>query len=252
MERKINFGKTLTVSIIVIVAFATISAIYGFQLSFQLSKLSGEIEDLSEGHDDYPRGLLIKKSRGYNPETLHPKDDPREVRYRLGHLSPRGYYQDSFDYAAVVSCLLLPLGPGGTLCYRTAAYDFRTDAPVGAPERLACPDAVLLFDGIFLLRSELRRHWDFRIFVDAGFDVMLERALSRDVDLFGSPEVVRERYLKRYIPGEKLYLAEARPRERADVIVRNDDPANPELILRRGMPSQRPEREEDATCKPIP
>jgi len=42
-----------------------------------------EIEDLSEGKDDYPWGLLIKKGRGYNPEMLVPKDDPREVRYRV-------------------------------------------------------------------------------------------------------------------------------------------------------------------------
>jgi hypothetical protein len=42
-----------------------------------------EIEDLSEGHDDYPWGHLIKKSGGYNVEMLRPKDDPREIRYRV-------------------------------------------------------------------------------------------------------------------------------------------------------------------------
>ena len=42
-----------------------------------------EIEDLSEGHDDYPWGHLIKKSRGYKPEMLGPRDDEREVRHRV-------------------------------------------------------------------------------------------------------------------------------------------------------------------------
>ena len=42
-----------------------------------------EIEDLSEGHDDYAWGRLIGKSRGYNPRELVPKDDAREVRYRV-------------------------------------------------------------------------------------------------------------------------------------------------------------------------
>ena len=42
-----------------------------------------EIEDLSEGKDDYPWGLLIQKSRGYTPRGLMPKDEPREVRYRV-------------------------------------------------------------------------------------------------------------------------------------------------------------------------
>lgn len=163
---------------------------------------------------------------------------PREVRHRLGPLSPRGYYRDSFDYTAVVSCLLWPLGPGGSLRYRTAAYDFRIDAPVDAPELSAPPDAVLLFDGIFLLRPELERHWDFRIFVDASFDVTLNRALTRDVELFGTPDAVRERYLKRYIPGEEMYLREARPREHADAVVANDDPADPGLVWRREEPAK--------------
>jgi uridine kinase len=157
---------------------------------------------------------------------------PREVRHRRGPLSPRGYYEDSFDYEAVVSRLLQPLGPCGTRRYRTAAYDFRIDAPVAAPECTASDDAVLLFDGIFLLRSELEGHWDFRVFVDASFDTTLRRALTRDLGLFGTPEAVRERYMKRYIPGELAYLREVRPRERADVVVENDDPSEPRLIWR--------------------
>jgi len=155
---------------------------------------------------------------------------PRDVRYRLGPLSPRGYYLDSFDHTAMMSCLLLPLGPGGSLRYRIATYDFRADAPVDAPELVAPRDAVLVFDGVFVLRPELRRHWDFRIFVDTSFDVTLERAMDRDTDLFGTPEDVRERYLCRYIPGEKLYLREASPRAHADVVVENDDPLDPALI----------------------
>jgi uridine kinase len=157
---------------------------------------------------------------------------PREVRHRRGPLSPSGYYEDSFDYEAVVTRLLQPLGPGGSRRYRTAAYDFRIDAPVAAPERTASGDAALLFDGIFLLRPELESHWDFRIFVDASFDTTLKRALTRDLGLFGTPEAVRERYLKRYIPGELAYLREVRPRERADVVVENDDPADPGLAWR--------------------
>lgn len=159
--------------------------------------------------------------------------NPREVRHRRGPLSPMGYYEDSFDYEALVTGLLAPLGPGGTRRYRPAVYDFRAEAPVDAPERTAGPGAVLLFDGIFLLRPELMGHWDFRIFVDTSFETTLMRALTRDVELFGSPEVVRERYLRRYIPGEMVYLREARPRDRADVVVENDNPAEPGLLWRR-------------------
>jgi uridine kinase len=154
---------------------------------------------------------------------------PRAERYARGSSSPEGYLDDSFDYDALKSCLLVPLGPGGDLRCRTAVFDFRTESPV-ASEMLTAPrDAVLLFDGVFILRDELRSYWDFSIFVDAGFDVTLARALTRDLPLFGSEEAVRERYEQRYIPGEMLYLERHRPRDHADAVVRNDDPANATL-----------------------
>jgi uridine kinase len=158
---------------------------------------------------------------------------PRHQRYERGSTSPEGYLDDSFDYDAVRSCLLAPLGPGGSLRYRTAVFDFRAESPVDSPERIADRNAVLLFDGVFVLRDELREFWDFSIFVDAGFDVTLARALERDLLLFGSERAVRERYESRYIPGERLYLERCRPRERADAVVRNDKPANPALEWRR-------------------
>lgn len=177
---------------------------------------------------------------------------PRSVRYRQGPLSPKGYYEDSFDYTAVISSLLLPLGPGGTLRYRAATYDFRIDAPVDASELTASPDAVLVFDGVFLLRRELAKHWDFRIFVDTGFETTLKRALTRDVELFGSPEAVRERYTERYIPGERLYLDQVRPRELAEVVIENDDPAEPGLVWRREASAFAAAREEERTCTRTP
>ena len=151
---------------------------------------------------------------------------PREERHARGGLSPEGYLDDSFDYDAVRSCLLAPLGPGGDRRYRTAVYDFRTESPVASVEADAEPGSVLLFDGIFVLRDELRDHWDFSIFVDSGFDVTLSRGLRRDLALFGSEEAVRERYERRYIPGETMYLERYRPFDHADAVVRNDDPAD--------------------------
>jgi uridine kinase len=158
---------------------------------------------------------------------------PRHRRYERGNTSPEGYLDDSFDYDAVRSRLLVPLGPGGSLRYRTAVFDFRTESAVDSQTRTADPDAVLLFDGVFILREELRGSWDFSIFVDAGFEVTLARALERDLSLFGSERAVRERYESRYIPGERLYLERCRPCEYADAVVFNDEPANPGLEWKR-------------------
>ena len=155
---------------------------------------------------------------------------PARIRHRRGSLSPEGYYHDSFNCRALVECLLAPLGPGGSLRYRTAVFDFRADSGVDMTARVAEVNAVLLFDGVFLLRPELAGHWDFTIFVDASFETTLARAERRDAELFGGVEEVRRRYERRYIPGQRLYFAECRPKERASVVIDNNDPSHPVIL----------------------
>jgi uridine kinase len=87
----------------------------------------------------------------------------------------------------------------------------------------------LLFDGVFLLRPELAKVWDVRIFVAASFDEVLRRALERDVSADVSRDEISRRYRERYKPGQQLYYADARPEEAADVVVYNDDFGAPRL-----------------------
>jgi len=156
---------------------------------------------------------------------------PRAERYRRGEASPLACYEDSFDYPALKEALLLPLGPGGTRRYRRAVFDVLSDTPLSTPAEEAPIDALLLFDGVFLLRPEIASLWDYHIFVKVDFEVGLQRALQRDVSLFGSGEATRERYLQRYYPAQRLYLAEARPEQRANAIVENNDMLHLRLIV---------------------
>ncbi len=89
----------------------------------------------------------------------------RSVRYRLGRHSPEGFYRDSYDYATLARVLLDPLSPGGSGRFRRAIFDVEADGFVDAPEEQAAPASILLFDGIFLHRPELRRYWDFSVFL---------------------------------------------------------------------------------------
>jgi uridine kinase len=115
-------------------------------------------------------------------------------RYEKGDFSPEGYYRDSFDYEAA-----------------------RMAIEAHASDRL------LLFEGIFLFRPELNSLWDFRIFVDISFETSLARALHRDGLRFGDVQTTREKYERRYLPGQRIYFSEAHPRSLADVILHNDD-----------------------------
>jgi uridine kinase len=150
--------------------------------------------------------------------------NPRAVRYRKGDSSGEGYFRDSFNHAALIKVLLHPLGPDGNRRYRRAVFDFRTDSPIDAPLEDAAPDAVLLFDGVFLLVPDLRPYWDFAIFVRASFETTVARAEVRDRRLFGNASDVRRRYEERYVPGQRLYLAEVQPERHATVTVDNEDP----------------------------
>jgi uridine kinase len=154
---------------------------------------------------------------------------PRTERYRRGTDSPAGYYEDSFDLDALRRVLLQPLGPGGSREYRTAVFDVVADAPRAEPLLRVPDDAVLLLDGVFLLRPELCDVWDLRVFASVEPEETLRRALVRDRGLHASAAELERRYRTRYIPAQLLYLGAVRPEELADLVVVNDDPARPRL-----------------------
>ena len=58
---------------------------------------------------------------------------------------------------------------------------------------------------------------------------MLERALVRDADL-GTPEQVRELYLRRYLAAESLHQERDDPWSHADLVVDLTDPLAPRLL----------------------
>jgi uridine kinase len=177
--------------------------------------------------------ILPLRERGYPiiRASIDGFHNPRKIRYKRGSTSPEGYYYDSFDYQAIKSLVLDPLGPNGNFQYQTAMFSFRADSPILSPIHRAPPEAILLFDGVFLLRPELYDYWDFKIFVEVSFEVSVERASRRDQILFGTAEAVKEQYWQRYVPGQQIYIQNCRPRERADVVIENNDPVNPTMYF---------------------
>lgn len=161
--------------------------------------------------------------------------NPAEIRHRRGRHCPIGYYRDSFNHEAVVTHVLTPLGPAGNRLYKPAHYDYLASTEVETDWKQAPNDAILLFDGIFLQRPELRDHWDFTIFVHTDFSVMLDRACQRDQAKFGSEDRLRQSFEQRFIPGSRLYLEQERPHEQANMVVNNNDVCRP--VLRSNLPA---------------
>lgn len=152
---------------------------------------------------------------------------PRAQRYRRGEDSPEGCYHDSFDFDTLHRVLLDPLGPDGDRNFQAAVYDRDADAALSAHITTADPNAVLLFDGVFLLRPELIDRWDLRIFVSAGFEETLARARIRDTAAMGSVSRVDERFRDRYLPSQQHYFDAVHPTDLANIVVHNDELERP-------------------------
>lgn len=90
--------------------------------------------------------------------------------------------------------------------------------------------AALVFDGVFLLREEIRRFWTLAVYLAVPPQETVRRALVRDAESFGSGAEVERRYARRYLPGQALYREESSPESFAHVVVDNVDPLNPTVI----------------------
>jgi uridine kinase len=110
-------------------------------------------------------------------------------------------YRSSYDYAALKRVLVEPFRMGGSTGFVPAFFDQARDAAV-EPTWLTGPaDAVLLIDGEFANRPELRGLWNYSIYLD-----------DPNVDARGAQE---------------LYRAESAPRTTATAIVDNTFPDTP-------------------------
>lgn len=156
---------------------------------------------------------------------------PRAERYERGRHSPEGFYRDSFDYATLRRVLIDPfregVQTGAATGFQLAAFDVARDTPVESTWTTAPRDAVLIVDGIFLHRPELRGLWNWSIWLDVPIDVAAQRLSLRD----GSDPNPSAPANRRCRDGQELYLKEAQPRSEASAIVDNTDLAHPRRIF---------------------
>ncbi|KKZ93486.1 Uridine kinase [Bacillus wiedmannii] len=173
------------------------------------------------------------KKRGL-PVTHASIDDfhnPRLIRYAQGKDSARGYYEDAHDYTAFKERLLKPLGSNGNLQYETISHNLKTDNHVHNEPLLAQPNMVLIVDGTFLFKKDVEHLFDYKILVDTDFEIARKRGAERETEAFGSYEEAEKMFLNRYHAACKMYIDEHNPKSYADVVFRNSDLENPEVIF---------------------
>ena len=152
--------------------------------------------------------------------------NPRAIRYRLGRGSPEGYLADSYDLDRLRSDVLGPFAREGDGVYRARSLDLATDAALDPPWHRAEPGSVLVLDGMFLHRDELVGIWDASVLLDVPFTETCRRMALRD----GSHPDPEHPSMRRYVEGQRIYLARSRPAERATVVIDNTDVGDPRVV----------------------
>jgi uridine kinase len=169
---------------------------------------------------------LMDEGRNVIEASIDGFHNPREIRYKRGRDDPEGYYRNSFNIAALKKHLLVPLKVG-CMHYRTQVFDYRTNQAVEVPKKKAQCDSILVFDGVFTHRPEIRCYWNYSIYLYVSEEESLRRGIMRNP---GEEEEAKRRYMARYRSGQRLYHTESEPMKHASIIVDNNDPDNPVIL----------------------
>lgn len=156
---------------------------------------------------------------------------PRGHRHALGRTGETVWAR-SFDYRALRRELLDPWGRGAGSTYRCRFHDLASDAVVDDPVETVPDRGVLVVDGVFAQREELRASWDLVVWLEVPDDLRVRRMAARD----GVPGDPAHPDQERYLAAQAIYRAAADPARAADLVVDNSDPERPSVTGRPVVP----------------
>lgn len=153
---------------------------------------------------------------GSSTVLLHIDDfiNKREVRYDPAYPEWQCYYELQWQYGYFRSVIegLLSGKPVDAELYDKENDSYFTQSFSAAGR------CVIIVEGVFLQREELRGLFDLTVYIDVPEAVRLERVLRRDTYI-GGEDSIRAKYENRYFPAERKYVSEYRPKQSADLVI---------------------------------
>lgn len=138
---------------------------------------------------------LLTQGKGRASIALAHFDDylnEKTFRLRRGEFSTVGFREDYFDFDAFADGILAQAKRG------------KIDSGIAKPH-------LVIAEGLFLQDKRLRSYFDHVIRLDASDELILRRAISRDVGVIGDEAWVRRHYLEQCIPAQRSYREEVDP-----------------------------------------
>ena len=173
------------------------------------STLASEMAELLEG-----RGLRPARI------TLDPWHTPWPMRYDAADPG-RHFYRHAFRFDELFARLIAPLRERRSVTLTLDLIRLVDDAWVPHTYDFADVDVILL-EGIFLLRRDLRGRYDLAFWVECSFETALARALARNQE--GQSEArLRDDYARIYFAAQRHHIALDAPAEAADGVIWNGD-----------------------------
>ncbi len=143
---------------------------------------------------------------------------PKEIRHcREDQVT--GYFEDNFDYSSLVNRVLLPAREETSFKATLPTLELETDQVLERDFKFIGP-GVLIIEGVFLFRKELREHFDLKIWLDISFEDAMNRVLQRQRDQrYGDINAIRARYEERFFPTQRFHIKRDDPASTADLII---------------------------------
>jgi uridine kinase len=169
--------------------------------------------------------LLVEAGRLAVRASIDDFHHPRAHRHELGRTGGTVWAR-SFDYRALRRELLDPWRTGAGSPYRRRSHDLASDALVDDPVSTVPEHGVLVVDGVFAQRDELRDSWDLVVWLEVADEVRIRRVAARG----GFSAEVSDPDQQRYLEAQSIYRATADPVGCADLVVDNTDADRPLVV----------------------
>ncbi|MEP5757829.1 MAG: AAA family ATPase [Litoreibacter sp.] len=178
------------------------------------------------GIDGSGKSTFAEKLKEYLSKTALPTvyvdlDDflqPRHIRHKNDD-QVKSYYEDNFDYLSLVNDLIVPALQSSQFRTHLPKLDLDTDQIERRCLEFSGPGVVIL-EGVFLFRKELREYFDLKVWLEIDFDTAMSRVLNRTRDKrYGSADAIYARYQERFYPTQRFHMERDDPVGCADLII---------------------------------
>lgn len=130
------------------------------------------------------------------------------------------FYKKGFRYTELFQQLILPLKNKQSV--RLQSFKTHLISGRGYPYTWHFVNTnIILLEGIFLFRKNLRDYFDYKIWVDCSYETALSRALKRNQEGL-SVDQLKKNYASIYFPAQEIHFAQDRPKSQVDTLIQND------------------------------